>query len=239
MALISFENVGLRYSTGPEVLHDLNFDLQAGSFHFLTGASGAGKTSLMKLLYLGQKPTRGQLKILGRDVMTLSRSQMTQLRRQIGVVFQDFRLLDHLTAFDNVALPLRATGMIEPKVAKTVKELLDWVGLGHALQSLPKTLSGGEKQRIAIARAIINRPKMLLADEPTGNVDRRISDKLLHLFEELNRLGTTVIIATHDQSIIEKYNHPVLRLENGRIQRNDDMMRVKNTLSSLAQAIHE
>ncbi len=233
MSLISFENVGLRYSTGPEILTDLSFDLQAGSFHFLTGPSGAGKTTLMRLLYLGQKPTRGQIKIMGRDVLALSSRQMTQLRRQIGIVFQDFRLLNHLSAFDNVALPLRATGMNEAKIDKTVKELLDWVGLGQSMHALPKTLSGGEQQRIAIARAIINRPKLLLADEPTGNVDKTIGIKLLRLFDELNRLGTTVVIATHDQSILEKFDRPVLRLENGHVRQSVDLSGLKSSISSV------
>lgn len=233
MSLISFENVGLRYSTGPEILSDVNFDLQAGSFHFLTGPSGAGKTTLMRLLYLGQKPTRGQVKIMGKDVLTLSRRQMTQLRRQIGIVFQDFRLLNHLSAFDNVALPLRATGMNEAKITSTVKELLDWVGLGQSMHALPKTLSGGEQQRIAIARAIINRPKLLLADEPTGNVDKTIGVKLLRLFEELNRLGTTIVIATHDQSILENFEKPVLRLTDGRVRQSVDLSGLKSSISSM------
>ena len=224
--MIRFENVGLRYNTGPEILKDVSFDLTAGSFHFLVGASGAGKTSLMRLLYLGQRPTRGQIKIMDKDILSLTRHQMTQLRRQIGIVFQNFRLLNHLSAFDNIALPLRAAGMDEVKIKHNVLELLDWVGLGEQAHALPLTLSGGEQQRIAIARAIINRPKLLLADEPTGNVDRDIGFKLLLLFEELNKLGTTVIIATHDQSIIEQLNHPTLSLKNGRVRQSLDLPRL-------------
>ena len=233
MALISVENVGLRYSTGPDVLHDVSFELDKGSFHFLTGPSGAGKTSLMKLLYLGQKPTRGQVKVMGKDILSLSKKQIIELRRQIGIVFQNFRLLDHLSAFDNVALPLRATGMPEPQVKRNVMELLEWVGLGNHTHALPRTLSGGEQQRIAIARAIINRPKILLADEPTGNVDREIGMKLLLLFEELNRLGTTVIIATHDQSILEKFEHPTLTLHKGRVRQSVDLSELRKTISSV------
>jgi cell division transport system ATP-binding protein len=233
MSLITFENVGLRYSTGPEILTDVSFDLAPGSFHFLTGPSGAGKTSLMKLLYLGQKPTRGSIKIMDRDILGLSRGQVTRLRRQIGIVFQNFRLLNHLSAFDNVALPLRATGMDEHKIRKNVIELLEWVGLGDCLHALPVTLSGGEQQRVAIARAIINRPKILLADEPTGNVDRKIGMKLLYLFEELNRLGTTIVIATHDQEIIEQFDRPVLRMENGHVHQSLDGLR--SSLSSMPE----
>ena len=206
----------MRYSTGPEVLHDLNFELQTGSFHFLTGPSGAGKTSLMKLLYLGKKPTRGQLKILGRDVMTLNRSQMTQLRRQIGVVFQDFRLLDHLSAFDNVALPLRVAGVREADLQAPVADMLEWVGLAQRADARPATLSGGEQQRVAIARAVIGRPDMLVADEPTGNVDPEMALKLIRLFEALNRLGTTVVVATHDVHLLRKVpDSLIMRLDKG------------------------
>ena len=235
MSLITFENVGLRYNTGPEILTDVNFRLAAGSFHFLTGASGAGKTSLMRLLYLGRKPTRGAVKVMDRDIMGLSRHQMTKLRRQIGIVFQDFRLLDHLSAFDNVALPLRATKMDEKHIRKNVTELLEWVGLGQSLHALPKTLSGGEQQRIAIARAIINRPKILLADEPTGNVDQAIGMKLLYLFEELNKLGTTVVIATHDRHLLETFNHPVLTLKDGHIYQDHGLKEIKKDITSLAE----
>lgn len=215
MALVKFSNVGLRYSTGPEVLHDITFDLEPGSFHFLTGPSGAGKTSLMKLLYVGQKPTRGIVNMFGRDLSGVSRRAMPEIRRQIGIVFQDFRLLTHLSAFDNVALPLRAAGLGEKDIKRNVTELLEWVGLGEKLHARPPTLSGGEQQRIAIARAIINRPKLLVADEPTGNIDDEIGMKILYLFEELNRHGTTVVIATHDEGIVRKFRHPELRLENG------------------------
>jgi len=215
MTIVKFSNVGLRYSTGPEVLHDLTFELQQGSFHFLTGPSGAGKTSLLKLLYLGQHPTRGIIHMLGRDLSALPRRELPMLRRQIGIVFQDFRLLPHLSAFDNVALPLRTSGLAEKDIKRNVTELLDWVGIGDKMEARPPTLSGGEQQRIAIARAVINRPKLLVADEPTGNVDSEIGTRIMHLFEELNRHGTTVLIATHDDEIVTRFRHPQMRLENG------------------------
>jgi cell division transport system ATP-binding protein len=218
MALVKFSNVGLRYSTGSEVLHDINFELAPGSFHFLTGPSGAGKTSLMKLLYIGQKPTRGIISMFGRDLSSMTRKTMPEIRRQIGVVFQDFRLLNHLSAFDNVALPLRISKLPEKHVKKNVAELLHWVGLGEKMDCRPPTLSGGEQQRIAIARAIINRPKLLLADEPTGNIDENIGTKLLTLFEELNRHGTTVVIATHDEDIVRRFPHPQMRLAKGTLE---------------------
>jgi cell division transport system ATP-binding protein len=218
MALVKFSNVGLRYSSGPEILHDINFELEPGSFHYLTGSSGAGKTSLMKLLYIGQRPTRGIITMMGRDLSTLNRKAMPEIRRQIGVVFQDFRLLHHLSAFDNVALPLRISGLTEKDIKRNVTELLNWVGLGEKMAARPHTLSGGEQQRIAIARAVINRPKLLLADEPTGNIDENIGFKLLSLFEELNKHGTTVIIATHDEDIVRRFPHPQLRLDKGTLE---------------------
>lgn len=213
--VVTFDNVGLRYGTGPEVLHDLSFNLPAGSFHFLTGPSGAGKTSLLKLLYLGQRPTRGGITLLGHSLDTLPRNALPELRRQIGIVFQDFRLLPHLSAFDNVALPLRASGVAEDLIRRNVTELMEWVELGDRLNAKPETMSGGEQQRVAIARAVINRPKLLVADEPTGNVDHAIGTKILYLFEELNRHGTTIVIATHDDDIVRRFDHPQLHLEGG------------------------
>jgi len=215
MSLVKFSNVGLRYSTGPEVLHDLSFELEAGSFHFLTGSSGAGKTSLLKLLYLGQRPTRGIINMFGKDLSVLPRRGLPEVRRQIGIVFQDFRLLGHLSAFDNVALPLRCAGASEKDIKTNVAELLDWVGLGDKMDKRPPTLSGGEQQRIAIARAVINRPKLLVADEPTGNIDHEIGTRIIHLFEELNRHGTTILIATHDGDIINHFDHPQIKLDKG------------------------
>lgn len=215
MSLVKFSNVGLRYGSGDEVLHDITFDLLPGSFHFLTGPSGAGKTSLLKLLYLGQKPTRGSISMFGLDLATVPRATLPDIRRQIGIVFQDFRLLPHLSTFDNVALPLRTSGVDEKSIRKNVTELLDWVGLGEKLHARPMTLSGGEQQRVAIARAVINRPKLLVADEPTGNIDSEIGTRILYLFEELNRHGTTVVIATHDQDIVKTFKHPQLHLECG------------------------
>lgn len=217
MSLVKFENVGLRYGTGEEVLKDITFDLPAGSFHFLTGKSGAGKSSLLRLLYLAHFPTRGLVTLMGKDIATLPRADLPALRRQIGVVFQDFRLLPHLSAFDNVALPLRVGGVPEKAIKRNVTELLDWVGLGEKMHARPSTLSGGEQQRIAVARAVIGRPRLLLADEPTGSIDDAIGEKLLTLFEELNRHGTTVMIATHDEDMVRRFPHAQLHLEEGRL----------------------
>jgi len=213
--VVRFENVGMRYGAGPEVLSDINFTLEPGSFHFVTGPSGAGKSTLLKLLYLACRPSRGFVNLFGREVTKIPSRELPQLRRRIGVVFQDFRLISHLSAFDNVALPLRVSGGREEVIQKHVTELLSWVGLADHLNARPPTLSGGQQQRVAIARAVIAHPNLLLADEPTGNVDDTIAVRLLYLFEELNRMGTTVIIATHNESLVSRFSHPVLHLEDG------------------------
>jgi len=207
----------MRYGLGPEVLQDISFTLEQGSFHFLTGASGAGKSSLLRLLYLGHRPSRGLVSVFGEDVGTASRGTLSALRRRVGVVFQDFRLLDHLTARDNVALPLRVAGTRESEITSPVEELLDWVGLGHLMGAYPVTLSGGEKQRLAIARAVVRRPMLLVADEPTGNVDAVNGERLMRLFEALNELDTTVVIATHDEAFVRERGHPRLHLSDGRL----------------------
>ncbi|HXW19043.1 MAG TPA: cell division ATP-binding protein FtsE, partial [Roseiarcus sp.] len=203
--MLHFENVGLRYGVGPEVLRDLTFSVEAQSFQFLTGPSGAGKTTLLRLMLLALKPTRGLIKIFGRDAASLDKDAITALRRRVGVVFQDFRLLDHLTTYENVALPLRVTRRGEASYRAEVVELLRWVGLGDRMNALPPVLSGGEKQRAAIARALIARPELLLADEPTGNVDPGLARRLLRLFIELHKSGTAVVIATHDIALMDQY----------------------------------
>lgn len=216
--IVNFDNIGLRYGTDPEVLRDVSFTLYPGSFYFLTGASGAGKTSLLKLLYLAQRPSRGVIRMFGKDMITLPRSQLPAFRRKIGVVFQDFRLVEQMSAFDNIALPLRVSGVRESELKKPVSDMLRWVGLAHRADAYPSTLSGGEQQRVAIARAVIARPDMLVADEPTGNVDPEMALKLLRLFEALNRLGTTVVVATHDLHLLQKLpDSLIMRLEKGRL----------------------
>ena len=215
--VIEFDAVGLRYGQGAEVLRDVSFALPTGSFHFLTGESGAGKTSLLSLLYLSQSPTRGHIRLFGKAVCDIPRDDLPDIRRKIGVVFQDFRLLDHLSAVDNVALPLRVAGYDENEIRKRVTELLMWVGLGAHLNAKPPTLSGGQKQSVAIARAVINRPLILLADEPTGNMDDRSAARLMRLFVELNRRGTTVVIATHNEGLIRTFPYPRMHLTNGRL----------------------
>jgi cell division transport system ATP-binding protein len=216
--MVRFENVGLRYGTGPEVLRDISFTIEPGSFRFLTGPSGAGKTSLLRLLFLALKPTRGLISLLGRDVATLPRRDLPTLRRRIGVVFQEFRLLDHLTTFENVALPLRVAGERLNRYRDDVMELLHWVGLSEQANAYPPVLSGGEKQRAAIARAVIGKPELLLADEPTGNVDPVLALRLMRLLVELNRFGTTVVIATHDTNLIAQVEAPVITLERGTLR---------------------
>jgi cell division transport system ATP-binding protein len=220
-ALIRFENVGLRYGMGPEVLRDLSFEIAPKSFQFLTGPSGAGKTSLFKLLFMSLRPTRGMIRLFGQDVARLGRAQIPAIRRRIGIVFQDFRLLDHLTTYENVALPLRVAGRDEGAYRADVVELLKWVGLGERMHVLPPVLSGGEKQRAAIARALITKPEVLLADEPTGNVDPPLARRLLRLFVELNRLGTSVVIATHDITLIDQMPARRLVIHDGRIEIHD------------------
>jgi cell division transport system ATP-binding protein len=216
--IVQFETVGLRYGTGPETLSDVSFTLASGAFYFLTGASGAGKTSLLKLLYLAQRPTRGIIRLFGEDVVTMSRGRLPALRRRIGVVFQDFRLLPHLSAWDNIALPLRLAGHPEEEIEAPVREMLAWVGLLERANAKPPTLSGGEQQRIAIARAVIGRPEILVADEPTGNVDPDMAERLLHLFDSLNRLGTTVVVATHDLDLMRRIpTAHMMRIDRGRV----------------------
>ena len=216
--MVRFDNVGLRYGTGSETLSDLSFTLQPGRFSFLTGASGAGKTSLLKLLYLALRPSRGLIRLFGEDVVTMPRARLPAFRRRIGVVFQDFRLVPHLSVFDNVALPLRVAGVAEDDYRPAVTEMLDWVGLADRKSARPATLSGGEQQRVAIARAVVGRPEMLVADEPTGNVDPEMATRLLRLFEALNKLGTTIVVATHDIHLMQRVpNAHMMRLDNGRL----------------------
>ena len=216
--IVQFDNVGLRYGSDREVLSDVSFTLHPGSFYFLTGASGAGKTSLLRLLYLAQRPSRGMIRMFGTDAITLPRERLPGFRRRIGVVFQDFRLVPHLSAFDNVALPLRVQGVAERDIVKPVTDMLEWVQLADRIHALPAQLSGGEQQRVAIARAVIHRPEVLIADEPTGNVDPDMAVKLLRLFEALNRIGTTVVVATHDVHLLKRVpDSLIMRLDRGRL----------------------
>jgi cell division transport system ATP-binding protein len=215
--VVRFEHVGLRYGLGPEVLRDLTFRIEPHSFQFLTGPSGAGKTSLLRLLFLSLRPTRGLITLFGHDIASLSKDSLATLRRRVGIVFQDFRLLDHLTTYENVALPFRVVGRDENSYRAEVVELLRWVGLGERMWAPPAVLSGGEKQRAAIARAVIARPQLLLADEPTGNVDPSLAARLLRLFVELNKSGTSVLIATHDIALMDQYDARRLVLHDGRL----------------------
>ena len=231
--MLKFENIGFRYDAASEpILHDVSFELAPGSYHFLSGPSGSGKTSLMSLMYLGTRPTSGEITFLDKKLSQLKREDLFEMRQKIGVVFQDYRLLNHLSTFDNVALPLRIAGRPENEIKTHVGELLDWVGLGAHKNSNPRTLSGGQQQRIAIARAVITQPKLLLADEPTGNLDDEIGYRLMGLFEQLNRMGTTIVIATHNEQIIEQFGHPCLRLIEGTLtllpQRDGIIQRIRN-----------
>ncbi|MBL8643054.1 MAG: ATP-binding cassette domain-containing protein [Rhodospirillaceae bacterium] len=212
---VRLDGVAFRYGNSPNILSDLSLTLPAGSFHFLTGASGAGKTSLLSLLYLSNLPTEGKLSLFGQDVAKASRNRRATIRRSLGVVFQDFRLLDHLSAFDNVALPLRVAGVSEENVKAYVSELLGWVGLDGLFEARPEVLSGGQKQRVAIARAVVGSPKLILADEPPGTVDDAIAERLMQLFVELHKLGACVIVATHNEHLVSRFPFPRLHIERG------------------------
>ena len=214
---VRLSGVGFGYADSPDVLRDVNLILPRGSFHFLTGPSGAGKSSLLRLLTLAERPTSGRIALFGQDVTGLPPSAAPGLRRRMGVVFQDFRLLDHLDLFENAALTLRVAGRKPETYDRDVEEMLRWVGLGDRMQSRPPMLSGGEKQRLAIARAVMGNPELIIADEPTGSVDKAMADKLLMLFQALNRLGATVLIASHDEALAERSGARRLRLDQGRL----------------------
>lgn len=215
--LVRLSKVSMAYGGGEPVLKDVSFSLKAGDFRFLTGQSGAGKSSLLRLLYLAHRPSEGNIEMFGRDLTDAAREDLPDMRRRIGVVFQDYRLLDHMTSFENVALPLRILGRRLEDYRDDVVELLTWVGLGDCINDKPTFLSGGEKQRVAIARAIVAQPDLLLADEPTGNLDADIGMRLMRLFVELNRLGTTIVIATHDRYLVEAVGAEELHLEDGHV----------------------
>lgn len=217
--VVELEKTSMRYGRGVEVFSDVNLSLSHKSFTFLTGASGAGKSTLLKLIYLALQPTRGLVRLFGNDVQSLSRKDRQVLKQRIGVVSQDFGLIPHMNVFENAILPLTATGKSIGKLEDDAKELLAWVGLGDKLKSKPSTLSGGEAQRLAIARAIMNRPDILIADEPTGNVDPAMGQKLLRLFQEMNRTGTTIIIATHDPTLIKSINADSYKIIDGRLEK--------------------
>jgi cell division transport system ATP-binding protein len=223
--MVRMEGVGLQYDRpgrpGTEALRDLTFVVEEGGFRWLMGPSGAGKSSLLRLLYLAVRPTRGRLSVFGTDVGRAPRGALPVLRRRIGMVFQDFRLLPHLSAFDNVALPLRIAGAAEGRVRADVAEMLRWVGLARQMEARPAELSGGEQQRVAIARAVVGRPNLLLADEPTGNLDDVQAERLMVLLKEMNRLGATVIVASHNESLVSRHPGRALRLDQGRLQYHD------------------
>lgn len=220
----------MRYGQDADVLREVSFQLEPGSFHFLTGPSGAGKTTILRLMYLAQKPSKGRIHMFGRDMAKMNRTELPALRRKIGVVFQDFRLLNNLSAHENVALPLRVAGASRKQIQSHVSELLAWVGLTDKVNAFPSTLSDGEKQRVAIARAVIGRPRLLLADEPTGSIDQDQGLRIMHLFEELNKIGTTTVIATHDRSLIANFSRPELLLQDGRLLKKPVIaMSVKNS----------
>ena len=215
--IVRFKSVSLHYERGQEILHDITFSIAAGSFFFLTGRSGYGKSSLLSLMYLAQRPSQGFVSLFGQDISLIGRQALQAIRRRLGVVFQDFRLLDHLSTLDNVAIPLRIAGVPEEEIMKHVPELLTWIGLAHCHDAKPPTLSYGQKQRMAVARAVISRPDLLLADEPTGSVDSCVARRILHLFIELHKLGTTIIIATHNEWLVRQFDCPRMHLEGGRL----------------------
>lgn len=213
--IISFQNVGLTFRGNTRLFSNINLNIREGDFYFLTGLSGAGKSTLLKLIYMGIAPTDGSVSLFGEDPKQMTSRDLPRLRRKMGIIFQDFRLLPHLTALENVALPLKVRGIDQQKATGQAQDLLAWVGLEHVMNQYPATLSGGQQQRVAITRSIMGRPALLLADEPTGNVDEEAAEKIMHLFEELHKTGTTIVLATHNRSLAKEFNHPEIFLKKG------------------------
>jgi cell division transport system ATP-binding protein len=222
--VVRLDQIGLRYGEGPDVLKEVSLALDSGSFHFLIGPSGAGKTSLLRLLSLSHPPHKGQIALFGRKISQLGRDEVASVRRRIGVIFQDFRLLDHMSAFDNVALPLRINGADDEQISSFVSEMMNWLGLSDTIEAKPPMLSMGQRQLLSVARAVITRPALLLADEPTSNIDSARAGRLMHLFVQLNRLGTTVVIATHNDDLLRRHPYPLLHMEGGRLIRGPAAM---------------
>lgn len=215
--MLTCYNLTLEYTPGQRVLRNVSFKIPKGSFYFLTGASGAGKSSLLNVISLAMRPTEGKVRVLGQEATGLPREALPALRRQIGMVYQDYKLLNHLTVGENIGLPLQIEGAPQTEIDGKVAELLDWVGLRQYQHHRPVTLSGGEKQRVAIARAVINNPPLLIADEPSGNLDPKLAKRFMYLFESLNKMGTTILFATHDVELIRNFQHPMLMLRDGHL----------------------
>ncbi len=216
--VLKMKNVSLQYDADTEILRNINLSINKKSFQFLSGASGAGKTSLLKMIYMNVKPTAGNIEILGKDTQNLKDNEKIKRLRKIGIVFQDYKLLPQLTAFDNVALPLRLQKQNREDIESSVQDIIQWVGLKDKIYEYPNTLSGGECQRLAVARAVIAKPDILIADEPTGNVDDAIALQLIYLFEEMHKLGTAVIFATHNYKLVQSYNYPLFFLRKGELE---------------------
>lgn len=235
---ISFANVAARYNESPEILTDVSFNISAGGFYFLSGASGAGKTTLLRLIYQLHKPSRGQIKLFGHITNNMSRTEITRLRQKMAIVFQEYSLLSHMSVFDNIALPLRVRGMPEAKIKKLVAKVLDWVGLGKYADANPKSLSGGQQQRVSVARAIIIQPTILLADEPTGNLDDENASRLMELFIQMNKMfGTTVILATHSKKLMDTYKFPIIHVNNHRVTFTDQHNTTSQKINSETKKI--
>ena len=219
--LLSLEQIYHRYSISRDIFNDITLNISEGDFYCVTGSSGAGKSTFLKLLSSSLKPTSGNISFNGSNLNNIAQNKLYHIKRQIGFVFQDFRLLPHLTTYENVALPLKVQNKKEKNYKMDVVELLNWVNLEHCTHSYPNYLSGGEQQRAAIARAVITSPKLILADEPTGNVDNENTKKILSLFNEMNKLGTTVIIATHDENVLSQSRANIIEIENNKIKIKD------------------
>ncbi len=215
--MIRLRNVFHSYDREHMILRDVNLTLEKGSFYFLGGPSGAGKSTLMSLISLMRRPSRGTIEMFGVDATASTHEQLPALRRRVGMVYQDFRLLNHLTVEENIALPLKVMGEPKQKIIAKAREMAEWVGLKDEIHLYPPVLSGGQKQRVAIARAVITNPDVILADEPSGNLDTDLSERFMHLFKELHKQGTTVMYATHDDSLIKRHKYPIMKLVGGSI----------------------
>jgi cell division transport system ATP-binding protein len=215
--LVFFENVGLRYDKDNEILKDVDLSVKSGDFYFILGESGAGKSTLLNLINMKIKPTRGFINILGKDVNVVGSSELVDIRRKIGMVFQDYKLIDYISIFDNIALPLRINRVDEDEIVKKVYEILEWIELDQYASVMPPVLSGGQKQRVAIARAVITNPCLLLADEPTGSVDSVMSNKIMEMFMDLNKSGMAIMIATHNIDLVAESNKKIILIQNNKV----------------------